>query len=450
MRRGRLATASIGIVVALLSSAVTVAGANDSPATTTPATGSATPTAGTTEPSSPTTTADAPTSSSTVEAPPTQPTPPSTTSRAVRRATYTRTPLWVYGHSYTTHPGTVNTRGQEWMPELASGLGSPRWHTFGVGSSRLIDTFGDLSRQAPKAAVADSAWTSARRGAVILQSEFNDTLNPALGGANRAVRLSSLAASNFEQTLQASLAVLSSSSRLDWSTSTASRGWVSSPGSAYLGGSLTYTITPGAYREMAVNVGPSGTTWVLTWEASQALRNPHTGVTAISVDGRQRMQIPRRTSSWEPIWSRRGGYQHNVGPRVTKLSGLTPGRHVIRVTKADQGPGAVYLDQVLVQGTEPLPVLVVKDPPPLATGTSWVPNYMPVLADNRNLLHARIDSVVAQFPNAAWVSLSGILPEHFGADGVHLSDGGMDYERRLLDGAFRRHVRAYNVDAMYE
>jgi lysophospholipase L1-like esterase len=57
---------------------------------------------------------------------------------------------------------------------------------------------------------------------------------------------------------------------------------------------------------------------------------------------------------------------------------------------------------------------------------------------------------VAQFPNAAWVSLSGILPEHYGADGVHLSDSGMEYEAALVARAFRRHVRTYNVDAMYE
>ena len=59
-------------------------------------------------------------------------------------------PLWVYGHSYTTNPGSVNTRGQEWMPELADRLQSPSWRTFGVGSSRLIDTYTDIARWAPR------------------------------------------------------------------------------------------------------------------------------------------------------------------------------------------------------------------------------------------------------------------------------------------------------------
>ena len=367
-------------------------------------------------------------------------------------ATFPRTPLWVYGHSYTHAPGVTNTPGQEWMPELAQLLDFPRWRTFGVNSSRLIDTYGDLARQAVRAPVRDSAWDPSRRGVVVLQSEFNDMLNPAPRNVPRAVRLTSTAASNYGQTLQASLALLGSSARADWSSARSSGRWSASAGPSYLGGSLVYTTTPGAYREMTVDVGPSGTVWVITWEVSRSVRNPTTGVTSISVDGRPRAVLPARTGSWESIWSRRGGgYQHPVGPRATKISGLTPGRHVIRVAKADQGRGAVYLDQLVVQSAAPLPVIVVKDPAPLTTG-NWVtsPSNRAVVVTNRQLLHAQIDSVVRQFGNVTTMSLADVRPEHFGSDGVHLSDLGMEYEAALLAEVFLQQVTTYDVDTMYE
>jgi hypothetical protein len=365
--------------------------------------------------------------------------------------TYPRTPLWVYGHSYTTSPGTINTPGQEWMPKLAEQLGLPRWRTFGVGSSRIIDTYGDLARQAVRGPVRGSTWDPARRGVVVLQSEFNDALNPAPRGADRAVRLTATAAGNYGQTLQAGLAVLASSARVDWSAARSTRGWTSSSGSAYLGGSLVYTTTPGAYRELTVDVGASGTVWLVTWEVSRGLRNPRTGATAISVDGRLRHVIPPRTASWESIWSRRsGGYQHPVGPRATKISGLTPGRHVIRVAKSDRGPGAVYLDQLLVQAAAPLPVVVVKDPAPLTTG-NWIttPSNQPTVVANRQLLHSQIDAVTRQFPNVATVLLD-VRPGYIGRDGVHLSDLGMEYEAGLLAQRFREFARTYDVPVMYE
>jgi hypothetical protein len=158
-------------------------------------------------------------------------------------------PLWVYGHSYTTNPGDTNTPGQEWMPELADRLQSPSWRTFGVGSSRLIDTYTDIARWAPRGPVPGSAWDPSRDGVVVVQSEFNDMINP--WGASRNARpLSSRNLGNYEQTLQASLAMLSSERRHDWSRATSGGTWRGSRGSAYLGGELTYTTQPGAYREM--------------------------------------------------------------------------------------------------------------------------------------------------------------------------------------------------------
>jgi lysophospholipase L1-like esterase len=344
-------------------------------------------------------------------------------------------PLWVYGHSYTTNPGDTNTPGQEWMPELADRLQSPSWRTFGVGSSRLIDTYTDIARWAPRGPVPGSAWDNRRGGVVVLQSEFNDMINP--WGASRNARpLSSQNLGNYEQTLQASLAMLSSERRQDWSGTTSSGAWRGSRGSAYLGGELTYTTQRGAYREMQVDVGESGVVWVITWEPSSRVSNPHTGSTSIAVDGHTVAGISGRTAPWEAIYSRRaGGHLHSVGPRATAITGLTPGSHTIRVTKTDPGRGAVYLDQLLVQAADPVPVVVVKDPPAYTGATPYTVAFGPRINANRVLLHRRIDGLIARqvFPNAVTATLEGIEPDHYGFDGIHLSDSGMEFEASRLE-----------------
>lgn len=348
-------------------------------------------------------------------------------------------PLWVYGHSYTTSPGSLNTPGQEWMPELAAQLGSPSWRTFGVGSSRMIDTYADIARQAPRSPVPSSAWSSTRGGVVVLQSEFNDMINP--WWTSRTARPQTwLSERNYEQTLQAGLALLSSERRQDWNTATARGTWRTSYGPTYYGGSLTWTTQPGAFREMRVDVGPSGTVWLITWEVSDRVTNPRTGTTRISVDGRNVSGIPARVASWEPVYSRRGGgYVHPVGPRATAITGLTPGVHTIRVTKEDRGPGAVYLDMLTVQAADPVPVVVVKDPPANLSASSYTAQSGPTINANRQVLHRRIDAVTGHrlFPHVVTATLDGIQPQHYSADGIHLSDAGMEFEVSRLEEAIR-------------
>jgi hypothetical protein len=348
-------------------------------------------------------------------------------------------PLWVYGHSYTTNPGSQNTPGEEWMRELAADLQSPSWRTFGIGSSRMIDTYSDIARQAPRSPVPSSAWDARRGGVVVLQSEFNDMINPA-GLSRDARRQSTQSVMNYEQTLYAALALLSSDQRHDWSTATSRGTWRTSAGPAYLGGSLVYTTQYRAYREMRVNVGASGTVWLITWEVSSRVGNPRTGITRVAVDGRNVTGIPVRTASWEAVMSRRGGgYMHNVGPRATLITGLTPGTHTIRVTKDDPGPGAVYLDQLTVMAADPVPVVVVKDPPAYLPASSYTAASGPTINANRRLLHPVIDAVTGHrmFPHVVTATLEGIQPQHYSADGIHLSDVGMEFEASQLEQVIR-------------
>jgi hypothetical protein len=187
-----------------------------------------------------------------------------------------------------------------------------------------------------------------------------------------------------------------------------------------------------------------------TWDVSRANRNPSNGATSVAVDGRTRVVVPARTAAWESIWSvRAGGYQHTAGPRATRISGLAPGRHVVRVTKSDTGPGAVCLDQLLVQSPAPLPVVVVKDPAPQTSG-HWVttPANRAVVVSNQQRLHGQIDGIARQFANVTTVSLAGAGRAQIGRDGLHLSDPGMEYEATQLATVFRQLVARYRVPAM--
>lgn len=376
-----------------------------------------------------------------------------TAAAATAATRFPRVPLWVYGHSYTISPGIMDTRGQEWMPKLARQLGMPSWRTFGVGSSRIIDTFGDLSRQAARRPVTGSAWTPDRHGVVVLQSEFNDMVNPSCATICRAMPLSAVQVADYGQTLQACLAILASSARADWSAAASSGGWRAASGSADLGGSLVYTTTPGAWRQMTVNVGRSGTVWLITWETDRSvLRGTGTGTTRITVDGRSRTGIPARAGTSQALFSRRGsGGIHHVSPRATRISGLAPGRHTIRISKADRGPGAVYLDQLLVQADAPVPVVVVKDPDPRTTGASWItrPANRSIVQANRRRLHAQIDAVTRSFPNTATTSLAAMPAADYGADGVHPDNSGMDFEAAQLATAVRGLLARYAPPAAF-
>jgi hypothetical protein len=191
---------------------------------------------------------------------------------------------------------------------------------------------------------------------------------------------------------------------------------------------------------MRVTVGPSGVLWLITWEVSTRVSNPRTGATQVSVDNRNVVGIPARTATWDPIYSRRsGGYLHSVGPRATAITGLTPGVHTVRVMKVDTGPGAVYLDQLLVQSADPVPVVVVKDPPAYTPATSYTLASGPRINANRAVLHQRIDAATSnrRFPNVFTATLDGIQPAHYASDGIHLSDLGMDFEASRLQQAIQ-------------
>lgn len=251
------------------------------------------------------------------------------------------------------------------------------------------------------------------------------------------------ARSSGDLALRPSLAVLSAERRHDWSGATGRGAWRTSNGAAYLGGSLTYTTQRGAFREMRVDVGTSGTVWLITWEVSDRARNPRTGATQIAVDAQNVRGIPARTGTWEAIYSRRsGGYLHTVGPRATAITGLTPGWHAIRAAKVASGPGAVYLGQLLVRSDDPVPGVVGKDPPAYLPATSYTAASGPRINANRAVLDRRIDAVTAigPFRHVVTATQEGIQPQDYSSDGIHLSDVGMAFEASRLEETIRGYL----------
>lgn len=367
---------------------------------------------------------------------------------------FSRSPLWVYGHSFTQDldPGV----DWEWMPKLAAQLGMPSWKTFGVGSSRMMDAYGDISRLAPTAPQTDSAWPwdDSRRGAVVLQCETNDAICPAENNVSATLPLNGKAVGNFEQTLTACLTLLNAENRWDWNSPSASSGtWSGSSNPMFLTGSNAWTDYVGAWRELNINVGSSGIIGLVTWDVSTTISVPTVGAYQITVDGVAMSNQVARTAAWQNIWTRRsGGYLHNVGPRAILIGGLSPGPHTVRVTKTD-GPGRVYLDQLVTLRAEPLPVLVTKDPPLAPSGNHWLFNDPVNLANfqvNRRNLHGAVNRAVDHFRgNVRAVPLTSMAPELYMADGIHPNPDGMIWQAGKLADTLRDFTATYEPDTLY-
>lgn len=364
---------------------------------------------------------------------------------------FSRSPLWVYGHSFTQDldPGV----DWEWMPKLAAQLGMPSWKTFGVGSSRMMDAYGDISRLAPTAPQTDSAWPwdDSRRGAVVLQCETNDAINPPDNGTSTLLADGKTIA-NFEQTLSACLMLLAAENRWDWNLPSASYGtWSGSSNPMFLTGGNAWTDYSTAWRELNVTVGSSGTIGVIGWDVSDTISVPNVGGYQISVDGAVVYTAAPRSAQWQNIWTRRsGGYLHNVGPKGYLVSGIAPGPHTVRVTST--GGGRVYLDQLVTLRAEPLPVLVTKDPPLAPSGNHWLygdPVNLAHFAANRRNLHGAVNRASSRFANVRAVGLTDMAPELYMADGIHPNPDGMLWQAGKLADALRDFTAAYEPDTLY-
>jgi hypothetical protein len=362
---------------------------------------------------------------------------------------YDRTPLWVYGHSFTQPDGVMCDPGEEWMPKLANLLDMPSWTTFGAGSSRLIDCYADISRQGYANPHPSSTWNVQRDGLIVLQAETNDIINPAMGGVAAATSLPGKALDNYQNTLMAALATLSASGIIPMTGGSPGGSWAPSGGVAYTNGSLAYSTQQGAYREFSVDVGPSGVVWLICWDVSDDVANSSVGEITVNVDGKPWIRSSARVAPWETIYSRRSG-ERNVGPRAVMLTDLPMGVHTLRFAKSDSGPGAVYLDRLCVIADEAPPIVVVKDPMPVG-GDSWVadPIYRDIIRRNRRYLHGKIEAAASYFPNVVTASLSSVRAIHFGPDGVHPSNLGMTYEAEILERVIRGFTEQYSVDRMY-
>lgn len=362
-----------------------------------------------------------------------------------------RVPFWVYGHSFTVDPGLQQTPDKEWMRRLAAQLGSPSWRTLGVGGSRMIDLYGDLARLAPVGGQAESAWpdNETRRGFAVLQGLTNDAICPAAQNGSDALPLNGQAVRNWEETLLSCVALLSGERRVDFSQPSAAAGnWAASAGSMYLGGSNIWSDQQGAWREVRIAVNNPCTLALIAWDVSSAVSTTDTGDFVVSIDGSQVAAVAGRTAGWTTIHSRRGaGWDHQVGPRPIFLPNVYPGIHTVRVTTTS--PQRVYLDQLVMLSPDPVPVLVVKDPPLAAQGEHWAFAERAQVMANRHALLGAVNRVTGRFQNAFGVSLAGIRSGDYLPDGIHLADQGMDYQAdQIMDTLIGLSGR-YEPDALY-
>jgi hypothetical protein len=336
--------------------------------------------------------------------------------------------LWVYGHSYTADPGIRCTAGSEFFNVLAARYAMTDT-TYGVSSSRLQQVFFDVLG-ATTGSVGGSTWDASRTGAVVVDCEVNDAYN--FNGVGTAQSLTAQGVSNYGDALRGILAVLSASSRVEQTAGTTSGVWSTNTDGRFSGGSNIETTALNAYIDLPVTVGSSGVVWLISYLLSSSLGSGLVGEHSIYVDGVLHTTVPAVTSAFDQIKSGRGPETLDFGVKPIRLAGISPGARTIRVKKTDAGAGKVYVDCILVQGDDPVKVVIVKDPDPNTAASASAPtsasdpdsNRVIILA-NKPLLDDEIDGVLGDFSNAVAVE-SGISVAGVSAvDALHPNDTGM-------------------------
>jgi hypothetical protein len=339
--------------------------------------------------------------------------------------------LRIYGHSYTVSPGLMCTSGWEFFQRAKTRWNATSATTYGVSASRMTDTVQDILGQNVAVPVAGSTWAGTRKGVVILDGPFNDFVNH--GASSTPTALTTGQVETYRCSLRTALAALRSN-LVDTSGSTTTGSWTTFPYAGCVGGSDRRTLVQNSSISTTVTVPTGGgTVWVLdyTFATDVTTPDPH-GTVRIDVDGAQAATVTSADFPMTMIYATRSGSAASLQtlPQVTKLTGLTPGSHVIKQTKTDATSLNVFSDAIFVEVANPVPVLLLIDPlPDPARWGLTTPQYNTTVA-NRALLIPVLQSVAAEFSNVVVVDPALNPTTDLGTDGIHPNDAGM---RKIAD-----------------
>lgn len=349
-------------------------------------------------------------------------------------------PIYVYGHSYALTPGAMCTSGAEWFNRLKTRLSAPSVTTYGVSSGRMLDAMMDALNTGPSF-ITGCTWPggATRRGLILLDQFANDVYNTsAASGASTSTALTSTQLTNIGDALRTFLAVVSSSARVEMTTTTGT-GWASNSATAYSGGSTMRTGVQGDYVEGTVTVTPTGVVYLLTWAFSSLTPASFD----VAVDGVTVASVSSASIVRAATLDRRSASTQIAVPVPVKLTGLSAGSHTIRVTKTDATANQVYVDACFPQAAAPNPIVVLKDPV-FRSGASTLDATM---VANRILLSPVWNTVCADFSNVLLVDPALDPITDLGSDNTHPNDRGMGKMTDAVMSAFG--AWSYDPDWLY-
>lgn len=384
------------------------------------------------------------------------------------------TPLYVYGHSFTTDPGAKNTAGTEWFKHVKNRLNATSVTTYGIsgtwlrhflaygyGAGPWVSTGTGFPINPP----ANYKWPAdgSRKGVVLLDFFLNDAQNikdrSGVLGTAYGTAFSARDLKTHEGMLRAALAIFESNARVEdlaatkvgtWTaTATATAGGSSVAAGSASDGRWGFTTTPGDTVSFPVTVPAyADHVWVfaLGWDpVSTFVASP----IRIDVDGVQTVTL---TAADMEVT----GYDETGAiPRMDHVPimvrvPVTPGARTIKLTHTGAAGQYLWVDSVLIPAQAPPPVIVIEDPKGFVhpAGYSTAP-MLAALHANMDALAAAWKGVVSEFPNAFWCSPTTPTAGLSSEDGIHPNDRGMKHIADDVERAVLNAVARYDPDSLW-
>lgn len=329
--------------------------------------------------------------------------------------------MFGYGHSYMAGDGTGIAGGNYALRVQArSGAGSL--------TRRAIGGSGPSGIAIRAAGTAGFAYVAGTKGFVVWDGFFNTF--------HRTGYTTQKAKNGLIEGLRAFLAIVSASSRFEQTAMTRVGTWTLTSNAAFSGGSRHASSTSGDYAEGTVTVTAAGKVDILlsgTDDAASGIFSA--GPFTVTVDG-----------VFHSVGTASDKYNVNAsveepalaGPYVHTVGGLTPGNHLIRITKTDNT--FTYVDAFLVRSATPPPIIVMPMIKPNFAATAIL--YAQPVRTNEERLAMNSDTraLASQFPNLFVAELDAGFSSDFmlGSDTIHLNDAGQGYYADQLEAVIRK------------
>jgi hypothetical protein len=345
------------------------------------------------------------------------------------RNPWTGKKLKVYGHSYATTGGSNYTAGGSFFELAGAALGMSVQTAQGYSGGRALDSALAVLGQI----TSPYAYTEDEQSAVVLDTVLNDAqfdTNPATANELQG----------FRHGLRACLAGLSQYRKIEDSDSLFTYGgaWNHYTGSVFFSnGDLSISPAGGSAGVYVEFVAPSETVYVMTRVTSPSETSNIGCVQEYLVDGTLRKKF--NAASQMARYTQAGtGYTIDSGPAVVRLSGLEPGRSVVRIQPDQGGIGgsaAIIFDGIIIPAAQPARIVLVKDPT-VGSGNA----YQAAVAANLPLLHKALEDVAGEFRNVRIMNIGKTgwnTATMLWTDDTHLNDTGMAWAAGLLKEALR-------------